>query len=165
VRIHTVQRDDWPAYREIRLAALRDAPSAFASTWERETAFPDSRWIERAQGSQDGQAQTIVVAVDADGRWAGLAGGLRPGDAGIGAELISMWVAPDSRGQQLGGRLISAVVDWARQHGATTIGLWVTETNKPAIRLYEASGFQFTGEVAPLPSDPQQQEGRMVRDI
>jgi ribosomal protein S18 acetylase RimI-like enzyme len=163
MRIHTVQLADWRQYREVRLAALRDTPSAFASTWQKEEAYPESRWTERAQGSQDGEGATIVIAVDDTGHWAGLAGGIRPGDRDAGAELISMWVQPASRGHGVAQRLVSAVLSWAEGHGASAVGLWVNLTNQPAIGLYEQAGFRRTGEVAPLPSDPLQREMRMIR--
>ncbi|HEY1641905.1 MAG TPA: GNAT family N-acetyltransferase [Streptosporangiaceae bacterium] len=163
MRMHTVQLGDWRQYREIRLAALRDAPSAFASTWQKEQAYPESRWTGRARGSEDGESATIVAAVDDTGRWAGVAGGFLSGDRDADAELISMWVAPDGRGHGTGQRLVSAVLSWAEAHEASAVGLWVNVTNQPAIGLYERAGFRRTGETAPLPSDPLQREMRMIR--
>jgi RimJ/RimL family protein N-acetyltransferase len=163
MRIYTVQRRDWQDYRDIRLAALKDAPSAFAATWQQEAALTSSQWMERAQRSEGGDTQTIVIAVDDDGRWVGLAGGYRPGDRGADAELISMWVAPDCRGRKISPQLVRAVLAWADGHQAHNVGLWVNETNQPAISLYEKEGFRRTGEVDKLPSDPTQQEIHMLR--
>jgi GNAT superfamily N-acetyltransferase len=118
VRIHTVHRRDWRDYRDIRLAALHDAPSAFASTWQEEASLTAPEWMERAQRSEDGDTLTIVIAVDDAGRWAGLAGDCRPGDQGADAELISMWVAPDCRGHKIGPELVRAVLAWAESHRA-----------------------------------------------
>ena len=94
MRIRTVRRRDWREYREIRLAALNDAPSAFASTWQEEASLTASQWMERAQRSENGDTLTIVIAADDAGRQVGLAGGFRPGDRGADAELISLWVIP-----------------------------------------------------------------------
>jgi RimJ/RimL family protein N-acetyltransferase len=163
MRIHTVQGGDWRAYREIRLAALKESPSAFASTWQEEASFSEARWKERALRSQDGEAGTITVAVDGTGRWVGLAGGYRPGDRGADAELISMWVAPASRGSGIGMELVSAVMTWTDGHQASTVGLWVNAANRPAMSLYERAGFIPTGESDKLPSDPDQTEIRMLR--
>jgi len=44
VQIREVGADAWQAMRDIRLAALRDAPDAFASTYEREAAFAEADW-------------------------------------------------------------------------------------------------------------------------
>lgn len=162
MRIHTVQGRDWQDYREIRLAALQDAPSAFASTWQEEASLAASQWMERAQRSEEGEILTIVIAVDDAGRWVGLAGGYRPGDRGADAELISMWVAPDCRGRNVGPELVSAVLAWADRHRAGSVALWVNEANQPAISLYEKAGFRRTGEVDKLPSDPSKQEMRML---
>jgi len=163
MRIRTVRRRDWREYRDIRLAALQDAPSAFASTWQEEAALTASQWMERAQRSEDGETLTIVVAADDADRWAGLAGGCRPGDRGADAELISMWVTPGCRGHDIGLELVRAVLAWAQSHRAGRVGLWVNEANRPAISLYEKAGFRRTGEVDQLPSDPAQQEIRMLR--
>jgi ribosomal protein S18 acetylase RimI-like enzyme len=163
MRIQVMQASDWREYRDIRLTALKDAPSAFASTWQQEAARSPEEWRERAERSQDGQAQIIVVAVDDNGSWTGLAGGYRPGDDGADAELISMWVAPDCRGGGVGHALARAVVSWAEEHGDSVIGLWVNAANRPAISLYERLGFRRTGDVGPLPSDPSQREFRMIR--
>jgi RimJ/RimL family protein N-acetyltransferase len=163
MRIYTVQRGDWRAYREIRLAALKESPSAFASAWQSEASFTEAQWKERAHGSQDGEAGTIIVAIDDAGRWVGLAGGYRPGDREAEAELISMWVAPESRGSGIGMELVSAVLAWADGHRAATVGLWVNSTNRSAISLYARAGFVPTGESDKLPSDPDQDEIRMLR--
>jgi len=44
------QAADWETLRQLRLAALADAPDAFASTLEAEVAYPDEVWRQRAEG-------------------------------------------------------------------------------------------------------------------
>src|SRR5262249_5086170 len=134
-------------------------PSAFASTWQQEAARSPEQWRERAELSQDGLSQTIVVAVDDGGRWIGLAGGHRAGGGGAGAGVISMWVVPDCPWRGVG-----QARGCAENHGSRVIGLWVNVANHPGISLYERVGFCRTDEVAPLPSDPTQQEVRMFRN-
>ena len=50
----------------------------------------------------------------------------------------------------------------ARARNATSVDLWVTETNKPARLLYERLGFTLTGERQPLPSNPDLAEVAMT---
>jgi ribosomal protein S18 acetylase RimI-like enzyme len=56
-----------------------------------------------------------------------------------------------------------AITGWARQQGASTVHLWVTETNKHARLLYERCGFTVTAERQPLPSNPALAEIAMAR--
>jgi len=76
-----------------------------------------------------------------------------------------MFVRPQARGRGVGEALIDAVTGWARQQGATTVHLWVTETNKHARLLYERCGFTVTAERQPLPSNPSLGEIGMVRPL
>jgi GNAT superfamily N-acetyltransferase len=69
-------------------------------------------------------------------------------------ELIGMFVRPQARGRGVGEAIIDTVVGWAIQKGATTVHLWVTETNKHARLLYERCVFTATAERQPLPSNP-----------
>ena len=47
VLIREVLPDDWEVMRDIRLAALREAPYAFGSTYAREAPFTEARWRAR----------------------------------------------------------------------------------------------------------------------
>jgi GNAT superfamily N-acetyltransferase len=72
-----------------------------------------------------------------------------------------MWVAPHARGQGVGRQLVAAVVQWARDHDATSVELWVTETNAAARRLYESCGLVLSGGRQTLPSNPMLSEVAM----
>jgi GNAT superfamily N-acetyltransferase len=157
VLVRATTLDDWQAMREIRLQALRDAPDAFASTYAREIAFEQAEWHRRA--TRDGS----FLAYLHDGELAGLAGGFEE-EPGV-VELVSMFVRPQARGHRVGEALVDAVAVWARGRDAKSVHLWVTETNKPALRLYERCGFTATPERQPLPSNPAVGELGMTRPL
>lgn len=133
---------DWPAFRDIRLAALRDAPEAFGSTAGDAEKLDEEEWRRRL-------AQRAVFTADVSGQRVGLAAGIR-GDQPGEAELISMWVAPAWRGRGVGDRLVDAVVAWAIGEGFTIVGLWVAEGNARGEGLYARHGFARTGRVQPM---------------
>lgn len=151
---------DWETVRDARLAALRDAPGAFASTYAREAAFTEEQWRARFHGRS--VTYLAFLGTRAGGEPAGLAGVYEQDGA---AQLVSMWVRPSARGRKAGEALITACADWARARGHDTLSLWVTEANTPARRLYERCGFAVTGDRQPLPSDPALMEIQMIRAL
>lgn len=144
--VRRVRPDEWQALRDLRLRALETDPDAFGDTFERAVADDDAAWRARAD-RPDG---TTFVAVASDGRFLGMAsGGPAPNRPDAGA-VYGMWVAPEARGRGLGAALLGAVEDWARESGYRLIGLGVTTTNEPAIRLYTARGYTDIGDRYPL---------------
>lgn len=57
------------------------------------------------------------------------------------AHINQLAVRPDLRGKGLGRQLIEAVMVEAAHLGATSLTLEVRESNTPALRLYERTGF------------------------
>ena len=165
VQILPVSPDNAMIFKAVRLRALQDSPSAFASTYERESQRPDLHWIQRATEWNSGAKSTGFLAIeDGHDEACGIAGGYFDDD-GSGPYLISMWVAPNHRRHGVGKRLVDAVLGWARSRGAKQITLEVTTTNGPAVRFYESLGFVRTGKVSPYPNDPQLREYEMVKGI
>lgn len=161
--IRRVNPDDVEVYREVRLRALQDSPSAFASTYEAELAEPDEHWADRVARAATGNERAMFLAYDG-AECVGLAGCVED-QQGADRQLVSMWVAPSHRGSGVAGRLVDAVLAWAADVGAGQIALWVTRSNDRARRFYERAGFVATGDVQPLPSDPCKDEIRMVREL
>jgi GNAT superfamily N-acetyltransferase len=160
VLVRETTQQDWRALRDIRLAALRDAPDAFASTYDEQAAFTERDW--RARIESGGTFLAYLPEVSAS-EPVGLAGGYRLTPQVT--ELVSMYVRPRARGRKVGEALIDAVIGWARDKGATAVHLWVTETNKHARMLYERHGFNLTGERQPLPSNRSVSELGMSRRL
>jgi GNAT superfamily N-acetyltransferase len=152
--------DDWRALRDIRLAALRDAPDAFGSTYKEQAAFGEADWRRRIANGGTFLAYLPEVST---AQPVGLAGGYLRAPGVV--ELVSMYVRPEGRGRGVGEALIEAVTGWARARHATTVHLWVTETNKQAYGLYERCGFSLTGECQPLPSNENLTEFAMSRAL
>lgn len=160
VDVRRIRVGEGELIRTIRLTALLDAPSAFASTHAAESEMTEADWAARATWGADGCDRATFVACGADGQPVGLVGGHRTKEGVV--ELVSMWTAPEARGAGVGRALVAAVATWARSCGDATLHLWVTRGNDRAQRLYERAGFELDGAHKPLPSDPCKDELRMV---
>lgn len=153
----TVERlgdDEWERLRDLRIEALTEDGSVFASSLERESGFRESHWRMRLRASP------WFVAVE-DGRDTGLVCAIsEPGAGPDDRHVVSLWVRAERRGHGVGGALLDAAVGWARQDGATTVSMWLLEGNEPAAALYRGHGFAPTGLTMPLPRDPSRIEHR-----
>ena len=158
VFVREISADDWELMRDVRLAALAEAPDAFGSSYAREIAFGEEQW----RGRFSERSVTFFAYTDPAESPAGLAGVYI--EDGV-ADVVSMWVRPGNRGKKIGEVLIEATASWAKAHGFGTLFLWVTDTNDAARRLYERCGFTVTGEKQPLPSNPSLTEIRMSRAL
>lgn len=161
LELRTVEADDWRLWRELRLAALAEAPYAFGSTlaqWQG-PGDREERW--RARLSIPGAHDLVVLL---DGGPVGMASGV-PDEEAATAELISMWVSPTARGKGVGDYLIQAVERWAVDRGATTLWLSVMPDNHKATALYERHGFTDTGEPGDLLVDGMGRERVMAKSL
>jgi GNAT superfamily N-acetyltransferase len=141
--------DEWRLYRDVRLRALEESPSAFGSTYAHEVQRADDHWVERlARGATS--ARDLPLIAEVDGEPAGLAWARVDEDVPALVHLYQMWVAPGRRKQGVGRALLNAAVSWARATGADTLALDVTIGNDAAHGLYERAGFTPVGDPKPL---------------
>ncbi|MGA5135368.1 GNAT family N-acetyltransferase [Streptomyces blastmyceticus] len=157
----TLESDDWPLWRELRLAAFAEAPYAFGSTlaeWQG-PGDREERW--RARLSIPGAHDLVALL---DGLPVGMVSGV-PGEEVGNVELISMWVSPGVRGQGVGDYLIEEVERWGTERGATTLRLSVMPDNHQAAALYERHGFTDTGEPGDLLLDGVGRERVMAKSL
>jgi GNAT superfamily N-acetyltransferase len=160
VHVRRITPADAAVLKRVRLAALADTPVAFGSTFEREAAFSDDVWAERALLGSEGNDRVTFFAVAGE-EVVGLAGGFRDHNADdLDLDLVSMWTSPTVRRRGAGRALVQAVLDWA---GDEPVRLWVTSGNDAAHDLYVAMGFVATGEELPHPWSPDHTELCMVR--
>lgn len=146
VTLRQVTVEDWSTWRDVRVAALADAPYAFNSRladWEN---GGEERW--RARLTLPGAYNVVAVAA---GRPVGVVRGVPHKDGT--SELHSMWVSPEVRGQGVGDLLMTAVERWAVGSGATVLELAVFPDNAAAIALYRRHGFRDTDELGGLLRD------------
>ena len=185
ILVRPLAAGDWRQARSTRLAALADAPYAFASTLAKELAYDDDHWRRRAgsgrtMGAFDGESLVGVAGGiptdELDGRGTPgrnrggtpdtASGGDRPDRVSPDWQLVGMWVAPDYRGLGVGDQLIQAICDRARAAGAATVTLWVTEINGRAMALYRRHGFAPNGTRELVrPEQPDHWEVQLVRPL
>jgi len=149
-------------FKAVRLRALQDSPSAFGSTYARESAFSDEEWRRRA--GRPTEEAALYMAED-DGEPCGLARGSRDREDPLTSWLESMWVAPTHRQGGVGRGLVEAVASWAAGRGCRTLKLMVTCNNSAAIGFYGRLGFSRTGRTGPYPNDPAVVEWEMARPV
>ncbi len=137
---------DVAAYRELRLQALQESPTAFGSSYEQEICLSLAEFAARI--GFDTANRFICAAVDDRQQMIGMLGFSRESRlkrAHIGA-IWSMYVVPKFRNQGVGAALLDQVLAHARELGVLRqIILGVTANNSAAISLYRSRGFKRFG--------------------
>jgi predicted GNAT family acetyltransferase len=153
LEVRRLAAGDWAQLRAARLAALAEAPYAFASTLALEQQFTEQVWRDRADRGR------TFAAWDGDSI-VGMATGI---DEGSDWQLVGMWVSPMMRGSGIADRLVAAVCEKARQSGATSVTLWVTDVNGRARAFYRRLGFVPTGDRQLVrPEEPDHWEEELI---
>ena len=142
--IRRLTPSDLNAFQELRLAALQEAPSAFASSYEEEVAFPPSVNQDRLSENPN----QAVVGAFIDGALVGLVALGRESMLKLQhkAFVWGMYVAPRFRGHGVAQALLVEALALARTaKGIRQVNLGVNASNSGAVRLYESLGFKVFG--------------------
>src|ERR1700761_2096696 len=147
-------------FKTVRLRALQDTPTAFGSTYAKESLLSENDWEERA-GTWNSPRGVCYLGMD-DGEPCGIIAGYFDKNDPQRIWVASMWVAPAHRRTGLGTKLMDAVKAWANAKRVPKLYLMVTSNNTPAMRFYERCGFTFTGTTVPYQNDPALSEYEMA---
>jgi ribosomal protein S18 acetylase RimI-like enzyme len=162
VVIRRIETSDSPILRAVRLRALATDPASFGSTYEREAAFPDQTWVQRAEDSSAGNdAATMIVVLGAEP--VGIVTGMRNQAQRRLFHVVGMWVAPEARRAGLGRRLLDEIEGWIASCGGTRAHLSVTNAATAATQLYESAGYKLDGYSAESKHTPGLIESSLVK--
>lgn len=160
-QIHPLLPHQWQLHKQVRLAALAEAPYAFSTTLESAQARSDADWqslTERYARSLD----SVTYFAFQGEQPCGMAACVRQEDQ---AEMFAVWVDPASRRMGVGRALIDYAIDWAASQGVTILKVGVFDDNQGARALYTAAGFQDLGETNPERSIPGRPGRQLSMDL
>jgi ribosomal protein S18 acetylase RimI-like enzyme len=141
--VRRLTADDAAAWQGLRLQALQDAPTAFASSYEEEKdrSLDDVRNMLAGKDGAvfGGFAGTTLACVASVHRESGRKMAHR-------ACVWGVYAAPEARGTGLARAAMRALIVHARDElQVEFLSLGVNVNNAPALRLYEALGFERIG--------------------
>lgn len=153
---------DGVTLRDLRLAALEDAPYAFGQTLQDALALPASAFEEDAVRHSSSDRSTSFIAQSGDAA-IGMIGAFFE-EATNRAFICALWVAPSHRGSTAAESLVQAAAEWFKERAAIEIFAWVAEDNSRALAFYENVGFVDAGERQVMPSNDEAPE-RLYRYV
>jgi len=150
-RVRQLAREEWSLLRDLRLAALTDAPDQFGEASLAASQRSAEEWTALTSSDTPGAASCTHIA-EVDGTPVGMAFAIQDRTDAATGRLGGMWVRPGARGIGIGMALVRAVLDWSRSGGMQRIRLWVVPSTA-ADRLYRRAQFIPTGRQKPFPGD------------
>jgi RimJ/RimL family protein N-acetyltransferase len=144
--IRFLRKSDLPAFKALRLEALRGHPDAFGSDFDEESRRPESFWTERLNKLIDSPDGCVIVAEFEEG----LVGmvGVRRQEGRKNRHSAFIWgvyIRPAYRGKKLMDRMIDRAIDWCKSGGIQIVRMTVGTHNTYAIRCYLRCGFAVYG--------------------
>lgn len=134
---------DIDAFRELRLEALKNHPTAFGADYEESASRPTEDWYERLNIEKSEEA---LFFAEHNSQLVGMAGIFRGSKKSLHNSTIwGVYVKPEWRGHHLSEKLIRSCLNWAKEQKVIIVKLAVVTTNQAAIRCYERFGFTTYG--------------------
>jgi GNAT superfamily N-acetyltransferase len=124
---HSASRADWRILRDTILELIDTTPGAFLAAADQIKREPSA--------FREGELTSSTWALQE------------------ACFIESVWVAPCMRGNGVGERLVTYLIEQKRKAGIRKFYLWVFDRNTPAIQLYERMDFKPTGH-PPVLLDP-----------
>ena len=157
VSVRALGTEDWQTFQQVRLAALQDAPEAFASSYDDEKDYDEAFWRVRMGRS----ARLVATAAEEP---VGIASVGQASEDDV-AELFGLWVRPDFRGRGVAWKLTESAAEHAREAGQRAIKVWVATDNGRAVAFFSSAGFRPADERRPMTNDAQTEELAMVLPV
>jgi ribosomal protein S18 acetylase RimI-like enzyme len=168
-----VRADEWQLVRSLRLESTADpdAAIAFLESHEDVAARTDDFWRARTADAARSETVAQFVAVRGDESVGSLSVIVRATGQKdhLGryiddrrADVVGVWVRPDSRGTGAVDALLAAAAEFVTGSGLRRMQLDVHRDNHRAQAAYGRSGFEPTGETFTGPIGP---EIVMARDL
>ena len=131
-------------FRELRLHALQDSPTAFSADYQRNSSHPHQYWEDMLAMHTD---ESTILLAEHENHLIGMTGIARGNTPKTrhSATIWGVYMRPEWRGLHIAEELIHACLTWARARKIIAARLGVTTTNMSAIRCYERCGFKITG--------------------
>jgi len=156
---------DAEQFRELRLYALQDSPTAFSADYDINASRPSEYWHDRLKEDED----SIIFFAEHEHQLIGMMGIARGHSRKNkhSAEIWGVFVRPEWRGLHIAESLIEACVGWATSKAVNIIKLGVLAAGTSAVRCYQRCGFIIYGtEPRGIFYDDQYYDGfLMYRDL
>lgn len=149
--IRRTEKTDGQTLRQLRIAALTDAPYAFGVKLCDVLREPMDKFATDAIRHSESDISTSFLAF-ASKQPVGMIGAYfeQPSQRPY---ICSLWLQTPHRGSAMSSALLKAATGWLNARGAKSCYAWVADDNTRAIAFYQKHGFSKTDINQPLPSN------------
>ena len=147
ILVRRLEENEFDLLRQLRLAALADAPTMFLQTFDDAASYSDEAWRTRARRYAEATTGICFIAYR-PAHPIGMAFGFVDGERSSVARVGGMWVAPKARRAGAGAKLLRAVREWAAERRCAELRLHVFHAGRDAVSFYRSQGLRI---LAPEP--------------
>lgn len=139
MNIRLLNKEDWPAFRMLRLKALSEHPESFGSSFEEESNMSDEAFKTGFNNCDIFGAFEANQMVGCGGFFV-----LSQSKMCHRGVLFSMYCNAQNRNKGIADALVKAIISHAKSR-VIQLHATVVTTNQAALRLYEKNGFKIYG--------------------
>lgn len=144
IKTTNIKPKQWDIYKEMKLKSLLTDPIAFAATFEQAAIYSDEAWKQKLT-----KPGSIWLFAKCEGKFVGMIRGYikNSGEESGIATITGVYVDPIYRGNGIGKLLMNKILEEIKEYKEIIkVKIWVSETQKPATKLYKSFGFKFIGK-------------------